>query len=192
MQSVSNPSRNVIWVHLKVDGKPLKMELVTGLAVSIITHELYIKKLLNTYTGENITPVGVLKANVEYKDQQKLLLDLHVVKDNRSVLKGRDWRYKICLDWCANTSLYISQATLIAKERLETMLDNYLDVFQDKLGTFKSAKAQLTLKNDAQAHFNKARAVPYALRPKVEEELRRLQNEGSEWETPIVPLPKKD
>jgi len=41
--------------------------------------------------------------------------------------------------------------------------------------------------------------VPYALRRKVEEELRRLQNEGiltkvewSEWETPIVPVPKKD
>ena len=42
MHSVSNPSRNVIWVDLKVDhGKPLKMELVTGLAASIITHELY-------------------------------------------------------------------------------------------------------------------------------------------------------
>ena len=37
------------------------------------------------------------------------------------------------------------------------------------------------------------------MRPKVEEELRRLQNEGiltkvewSEWGTPIVPVPKKD
>ena len=41
--------------------------------------------------------------------------------------------------------------------------------------------------------------MPYALKPKVEEELRRLQNEGiltkaewSEWATPIVPVPKKD
>ena len=59
------------------------------------------------------------------------------------------------------------------------MLDKYSDVSEDKLGTFKSAKAkQLTLQEDSQAHFCKARAVPYALRPKVEEELRRLQNEG--------------
>lgn len=79
------------------------------------------------------------------------------------------------------------------------MLDKYSDVFEDKLGTFKSAKARLTLKEDSQAHFCKARAVPYALRPKVEEELRRLQNEGiltkvewSDWATPIVPVPKKD
>ena len=41
--------------------------------------------------------------------------------------------------------------------------------------------------------------MPYALKPKVEEELRRLQNESiltkvewSEWATPIVPVPKRD
>ena len=105
----------------------------------------------------------------------------------------------MCLDWCAIKSLNVPQATLPAKERLDTILDKYSDVFEDKLGTFKSAKAKLTLKADAQAYFHKARAVPYALRPKVEEELRRLQNEGiltkvkwSEWGTPIVPVPKND
>ena len=91
---------------------------------------------------------------------------------------GRDWLYKIRLDWCAIKSLNVPQATLPDKDRLDTILDKYSDVFEDKLGTFKSAKAKLTLKEDAQAHFHKARAVPYALRPKVEEELRRLQNEG--------------
>ena len=99
---MSNPGRNVIWVYLKVDGKPLKMELDTGSAVLIITHELYMKKfneiplqktelLSKTYTGKNITPVGVLKANVEYKGQQPLLLDLYVVKGKGPVLMGRDW-----------------------------------------------------------------------------------------------------
>ena len=186
------------------------MELDTGSAVSIITHELYMKKfneiplqktelLSKTYTEENITPVGVLKANVEYKGQQPLLLDLYVVKGKGPVLMGREWLYKIRLDWCAIKSLNVSKVTLPAKERLDTILDKYSDVFEDKLGTFKSAKAKLTLKEDGQAHFHKARAVPYALRPKVEEELRRLQNEGilskvewSEWGTPIVPVPKKD
>ena len=83
---------------------------------------------------------------------------------------------------------------------VQTMLDKYSDVSEDTLGTFKSAKAkQLTLQEDSQAHSCKARAVPYALRPKVEEELTRLQNEGiltkvewSDWATPIVPIPKKD
>ena len=45
IHNVSNPGRNVIWVDLKVDGKPLKMELDTGSAVTIITHELYMLKM---------------------------------------------------------------------------------------------------------------------------------------------------
>ena len=186
------------------------MELDTGSAVSIIPHDLYKEKFndkplhkteltLKTYTGVNIVPLGVLKTNIEYKDQQPLLLDLYVVKNKSPVFMGRDWLYKIRLDWYAIKSLKASQTPPIAKERLQTMLEKYSDVFEDKLGTFKSAKAKLTLKEDSQAHFCKARAVPYALRPKVEEELRRLQNEGiltkvewSDWATPIVPVPKKD
>ena len=83
--------------------------------------------------------------------------------------------------------------------RLHVILDKYTDVFKNKLGTFTSTKAMLTLKDDSQERFLKARPMPYALKPKVEEELRRLQNEGiltkvewSEWATPIVPVPKRD
>ena len=101
------------------------------------------------------------------------------------------------MHWRAIKSRKVSQAALTAKERLQTMLDEYSDVFEGELGTFKSAKVKLTLKEDAQAHFFKARALPYALRPKVEEELRRLQDEGiltkdecSEWRAPIVPVPE--
>ena len=155
--------------------------------------------MLQTYTGGSIVSLGVLKANVEYKSQQPLLLDLYVVKNKGPVLMGRDWLYKIRLDWYAIKSLKASQTTPIANELLQTMLDKYTDVFEDKLGTYKSAKARLTLKEDSQAHFCKALAVPYALRPKVEEELRSLQNEGilskvewSDWATPIVRVPKKD
>ena len=116
------------------------MELDTGSAVSIMTHELYIKKFneiplqktelfLKTYTGESISPVGVLNANVEYKSQQPLPLDLYVVKGKGPVLMGRDWLYKMRLDWCAIKSLNVLQATLPAKERLDTILDKYSDVF---------------------------------------------------------------
>ena len=210
IHNVSKPSSNIIWLDLKVEEEPLKMELDTGSAVSIIPHDLYMEKfnkkplkktelMLKTYTGENITPVGVLKANVEYNNQQPLLLDLYVVKSKGPVLMGRDWLYKIRLDWYAIKSLKASQAAPIAKERRQTMLDKYFDVFEDKIGTFKSAKAKLTLREESQAHFCKARTVTYALRPKLEEELRRLQKEGIltkvEWSkcvTPILPVPKTD
>ena len=179
--------------------------------MSIILFDLYQQKindnplhetglLLKTYTGENITPVGVLKVNVDYQNQRELLdLYLYVVKSKGPVLMGRDWLRKMHLDWCSIKSLQAPPATLSPKERLDTMLDKYSDVFEDKLGTFTSAKAKLTLKEDSQPRFLKARQMPYALKPKVEEEFRRLQNDGiltkvkwSEWATPIVLVPKKD
>jgi len=55
------------------------------------SNEIPLKKpevLLKTYNGENITPVGVLKTNVEYNCQQSLLLDIYVVKGKGPVLMG--------------------------------------------------------------------------------------------------------
>ena len=78
--------------------------------------------LWKTFTGENITPVGVPKANIGYKGQQPLLLDLYVVKGKDPVLMGKDLLYKIRLDWCAIKSLKASQATLTANKRLHTIL----------------------------------------------------------------------
>ena len=64
---------------------------------------------------------------------------------------------------------------------------------------FHFIEAKLNLKDDSQPRLLKARPIAYALKPKVEEELRRLQNEGilterkwSDWVTPIVPVTKKD
>ena len=60
-------------------------------------------------------------------------------------------------------------------------------------------KAKLTLKDNAQPKFCKARQVPYAIKPKVEQELERLEKESiiekvdhSDWATPVVAVPKGD
>ena len=85
------------------------------------------------------------------------------------------------------------------QEKLGSLLDTYVEVFEDKLGTFKSAKATITPQEGSQPQFRKARQVPYSLRPQVEEKLKPLQSEGilskvewSDWATPILPLPKHD
>ena len=117
-------------------------------------------------------PVGVLKVPVDYQNQREVL-DLYVVKNKGPVLMGRDWLRTIRLDWCSIKSLQASLATSSPKECLDGMLDKYSDVFENKLGTFTSAKARLTLKDDSQARFLKARPMPNALKPKVEEELGR-------------------
>ena len=62
----------------------------------------------------------------------------------------------------------------------------------------KKFKAKLHLKSGATPKFVKARPVPFALRPKVEASLEKLEQEGvlekvthSEWGSPIVVVPKK-
>lgn len=48
IHNVSKPSSTVIWIDLKVEGKPLKMELDISSAVSIIPHE----GIIDTVQGE--------------------------------------------------------------------------------------------------------------------------------------------
>ena len=60
-------------------------------------------------------------------------------------------------------------------------------------------KAKIEVDPSAQPRYCKARTLPYAMRPQVEEELERLVTEGilepvahSEWGTPIVAALKSD
>ena len=120
------------------------------------------------------------------------------------MLMGRDWLHKLRLDWKTIKLLKSSDPShensgATTQEKLKNLLDTYAEVFDDKLGTLKSAKAKITLKEGSQPQFYRARQVPYSLRPKVEKELKRLQSEGilskvelSDWATPIVPVPKQD
>ncbi|XP_047037979.1 uncharacterized protein K02A2.6-like [Helicoverpa zea] len=71
------------------------------------------------------------------------------------------------------------------------------EVFSDKIGTYKH-KLTLYL-TDSTPIFCKSRALPLALRVPVENELKRLQDEGiiyrvdrSDYGTPIVPIIKPD
>ena len=108
VNSVGNKA-DVIWVTPVVDGKPLKMELDTGSAVSVIPYKQFkkrfsLKKLqkseitLKTYTGEKITPRGKINCSVEYKGQTKQL-NVQIIETPGPALFGRDWLSEIKLDW---------------------------------------------------------------------------------------------
>ena len=72
-------------------------------------------------------------------------------------------------------------------------------LFEPGLGTLKDYKAKIYVDPKAKPKFCKARSVPYSMKSKVEEELRRLEKEGiiepveyAEWAAPIVPILKSD
>ena len=59
--------------------------------------------------------------------------------------------------------------------RLNEMLKRYDEVFQDELGTMKTIKAKLRLRENATPKFHQPRTVLFALKEAVEQELNRLE-----------------
>lgn len=130
---------------------------------------------------------------VEYDDFTQTLL-LYVVHKGGPALLGRDWLKKIQLDWKVikeTHSVHTEKSTNISE-----LLEKYKDVFCYDVRSVKGITAKLSPKEN-KPKYVKARAVPFSLRAKVEEELDRLEAEGtkvqhSDWATPIVPVFKKN
>ena len=197
---------DVISVTPKIEGKHLQMELDTGSAISVIPIRTYkelfshkplseTKTRLKTYSGETITPAGIINVLVNYEGQEHNL-DLFVVKKDSPSLFGRAWLKHIKLDWNSIKFLQTGKST---EDNVQELLQKYSQIFTAESGKVKGMKASLTLKENAQPKFCKARPVPYALKERVEKELDRLESEGitqkvdhSDWATPIVAVPKGD
>ena len=196
-----NGNSSHMCVKPKIEGKIIEMELDTGAAVSLISKELYDMQfchlplrhtnvILKTYTGEMISPEGVITVAVKM-NRQRAKLPLYVVKGALPPLLGREWLRKIRIDW--------REIKMIREETLDGVLQKHKEVFKKELGTLKGIEAAIALKAEHQPRFCQARVVPYALRPKVEAEIDRLCEEGiisplkfSDWATPIVPVVKKN
>ena len=193
----------------------LDMELDTGSVVSIVDQETYRKKFSNCplrwtklklqdYNKTPVAVLGVIETPVKYKFQT-LTLPLVVVKGDKPNLLGRNWLFKLKLDWNE-----VVQHTWEVRGKvhavddplseLEDILSRYEDtVFSEGIGTFKYFKAHIHVKSDAVPVFRKARPVPYALKAMVEEELENLERQGiikkvesAEWAAPTVNVPKKN
>ena len=170
------------------------MEVDTGATLSVISEEthnsLWSKDVcpplrptlarLKTYTGEQIKVMGTISVDVCYNDQT-YNLDLNIVKGSGPSLLGRDWMHTIPLDWS-----YLKLIRTTSAQKCQHVIDRYPSVFKDELGLIKDTSTQFKI-------------LPYALRPKVEAELDRLEKSNiispvtfSKWAAPIVPVLKRD
>ena len=69
----------------------------------------------------------------------------------------------------------------------------------DEIGTLRGTKARLSLKTNSKPVLHKARPAPYALCPKIDDELQQLEQTGiiykiewSEWASPVVLVVKQN
>lgn len=195
--------RPPIMLTIKIEGKPVSMELDTGGAVSVMSLGNFRKIserdlqptdiVFSTYSGEKIIPLGVISVNVEYKNQKRNL-KLYIVKQNLDTIFGREWLYEINVDWAAIKSIRTSGTV-----DLNRLLKDYEQLFDDELGEINNYQVKLELKPDIAPKFCRARPVPFALQNRVEAEIDRLEKDGiiervetSEWATPVVPVVKTD
>ena len=105
---------------------------------------------------------------MQYNGQSESL-PLIVANEQGPSLLGRDWLTKIRLDWtqlCNNHVCYSLS--------LQGILADYSSVFDTALETLKGFKAPICVDPTAQPCFCKPRAVPYALKEKIEKEFDRL------------------
>ena len=194
-----------IQVDLTIDGQEVTMEIDTGASASLMSENLF-RRLwpgrslkttevkLCSYSKQNIPVVGCCHVNIVYKGLEYPQLPLIVVKGSGPSLFGREWLNLVKLDW--KEMLEINQ---VQNDSLQTLLLRYPNVFMEGLGTLIGYKAKIYVDEAAKPKFCQARSVPYALRNKVDEELVRLQEEGTiepvewaDWAAPIVPVLKRD
>ena len=206
-QSSSDP----VMVEVQLNGTPVRMEVDTGAAVTVMSLPCYervkgeeqqLKKSdlkLKTYTGEIVSPEGVGQLMVKYRDQQ-FELPVTVVKGSVPNLMGRDWLSRLQLKW---DQLFpnVSSACVQKLEGVPTSVANLVEefptVFTDELGCLRNFKVRIPVEDGTQPKFYKARPVPYAMRARVEAELDKLEKQGvwkrvqySNWAAPIVPALK--
>ena len=128
------------YVTVAANNEPLKMEIDTGAAISVISEATYkqawkedrmptlhpSKMRLRTFTGKEVTVVGALMVEVEH-GQEKKQLPLIVAKGQTPSLLGRNWLAKLKLDWKAAYQLQ-------ASEPLAAILKEHEAVFREDWG----------------------------------------------------------
>ncbi|XP_063923679.1 uncharacterized protein K02A2.6-like [Zophobas morio] len=195
-----------IYAKVKVENALLNMEVDTGCEYSLISGKVYNRYFshlnisksnikLSGYTGTPVGTAGFIMVNVQFTNNSKRL-KLYVVPEGGPCLVGRNWMQNLGINVIDN-EVRVNKVT--ENMKLEKLIEEYGDIFDNKLGLLKNFKAKLHLKAEAVPVFCKSRSLPINIKSKVEDELNRLVNENiltpveySQWASPIVPVLKKN
>ncbi|XP_064476854.1 uncharacterized protein K02A2.6-like [Ornithodoros turicata] len=196
-----------VRVSVEVNGQPLEMEVDSG-AVCLMVNERTFRRLrlskhklqlcelrLRTYSQQELRVLGSATVNACYKGRQERLRVV-VVKGAGVSLLGRDWFKALGIEVKIHR---LDAGVKNLGSSTTPVLRKYAKVFQPGLGKSKGPPVRVEVEPTAQPKFYKARPVPFALLPKVDEALDKLVEQGilepvrhSSWATPIVPVVKKN
>ena len=201
-------SGNIMCQVFLNDNVPVNMVFDTGSAVSLLPAELFhknfVQELLHpvpatvsfvTYLQEPIPVSGVFETSVRFGDtvaQGRI----YIVERGEPIL-GRDLISALQLIMQDNMVKRIRPAANdtnhSSSSDADTMTAAYPLLFQDRIGTAKGFVHQVRTKPDVNPVQQKLRRLPFAVRDKVSQELKRLEAadiiekiDSSEWVSPMV------
>ena len=110
-----------LWIEVELNGIPLKMELDTGISISLVSKRTWQDKLgapplnqrklvLRTYSGQTLHVLGEATVQVKTHSQLKQL-PLVVVEEEGTPLFGRNWLVHIKLAWDILKCTYLHERT---------------------------------------------------------------------------------
>ncbi|UYV79719.1 K02A2.6-like [Cordylochernes scorpioides] len=191
-------------VTLTLDGKVLKCVVDTGSPVTLMPKTIFKKfwkvklfptsKNLKTLCNNPIKLVGERDVFVEEAGRK---LRLIVVDEGfPEVLLGREWLKFLDINYSGLLNVNVNKISEIC---MDSLIENYANLFNNDLGCLKDVKLNICIKRDAAPVFCKARSLPFAMKKKVEDELEDMVDKGilepldyADWAAPIVPVLKKD
>lgn len=155
--------------------------------------------IFKSYTSNAFTTDGKVQVEGEYNGRT-ITDEIYIVPEDFTAILGRNWcrklKLKIDLDeinpMCSIK--HVSDSNII-----QSISEEFHDIFQPKIGCVKQFTISLKLRDDAKPIFTKEREIPYALIDKVNQELNVLEKTGviskteiSDWGSPLVVIPKSD
>jgi len=185
--------------QIEIMGKMFNMQVDTGSCVTTLSRSVFKKSLPNVqlevndillrgYTGSMIRPLGYFVANVKAFSKVRTIKN-YVVDSIAPCLLVRDFLSAF------NMSLNINSVSQCSHRN--RLLREYPDVLTKRLRTYKYDNVTIPIDPQARPIFLRHRPVPLAYRKKVEDQIRRMVEEGilepitnSRWATPIVPVIK--
>lgn len=187
------------FVSVSMNDKCVKLQLDTGADVTIISENTWqqigkprmcaTKHVVKNASKHQLKLLGEINCEIECNGIRRPGLSYVTDVDNLNLL-GIDWIDKFEL-WDKPINSFCNE--MQSDDAVNQIQIKISTIFQEKLGFCNKMKIDLHLKPDAKQIFRAKRPTAFAMLPLVEQELRRLENQGaitavdfSDWAAPIV------
>ena len=198
---VVNSTSAPITKEVFLNGVPLTMELDTGAARSLISSDIYQTLFrdqkpqlyatdvrLHAYGGVPLNVLGEIRVKLSMSmDSSGNDSRIVVVDGSGPALMGRDLFPVLGVSALSINKSFVGHS----------WNELFPKLFSPGLGCLNDTEVALTVDQSVTPKFCNARTIPYTLRDKVDEELKRLEEENiispvsySKWAAAIVPVVK--